>query len=107
MISSQTPNNPFETGTFTYTGSRFVQMAADSAATVAASYVDHGAYTADEFHRLGLSTTDSFFPIDHTHTAPAGANVVSGAFVKGVLCGNSAFKSLIKNSTATVAGACL
>lgn len=107
IVSSQTPNNPYETGTYTYSPSRFVQYAKDSAAGIGATYVDHGAYVADFYKRLGSSTATAFFPNDHTHTTPAGANYVAAAFVKGVLCGDSTFKQYVKNSTSSVYGACL
>ncbi|KAJ6072199.1 hypothetical protein N7499_010213 [Penicillium canescens] len=67
LISSQTPNNPWETGTFTYSPSRFVEYARLAAEVAGVSYVDHGAYVADRFETLGLTTVDSYFPLDHTH----------------------------------------
>jgi rhamnogalacturonan acetylesterase len=107
IVSSQTPDNPWETGTFVYTPVRFVQFAEDSANAIGADYVDHGGYTADFWDRLGEMEVDSFFPIDHTHTSAEGATFVAAAFVKGILCGESTFKQFVKNSTASVFGECL
>lgn len=109
IVSSQTPNNPWETGTFTYTPTRFVEYAKISAQNIGsgASYIDHGAYVGDIFESLGASTVDSYFPNDHTHTSPKGADVVSQAFVKAVLCGKDGLSSYVSNSTSSVAGSCL
>ncbi|KAF4548164.1 Rhamnogalacturonan acetylesterase [Elsinoe fawcettii] len=105
ILSSQTPNNPVESGSFSYAPSRFVgymKLAADRTKLV---YVDHGNYTAQAYKKLSVATVNSYFPREHTHTSPAGADVVSKAFVKGLSCGSSPLKQYIKNST--LPGACL
>jgi len=109
IIASPTPDNPWESGTFTYSASRFTTYAQSVATSLGslATFVDHGQYVANEFKTLGVTVVDSYFPNDHTHTSPAGANVVAGQFVKGLLCGGSALASLSKNSTSAVAGSCI
>jgi rhamnogalacturonan acetylesterase len=90
IMASQTPNNPWESGSFVYTdGGRFVGYAKDVAKALGsnAMYVDHGAYTANYYKSIGKAATDKLFPQDHTHTSPAGADVVAKAFVKGLLEG--------------------
>ncbi|KFY30921.1 hypothetical protein V493_01556 [Pseudogymnoascus sp. VKM F-4281 (FW-2241)] len=81
VISSQTPNNPFESGEFIYSGSRFVDMAALAASNAGVDYVDHGQYTANAFEASGAETVNAYFPNDHTHTSPAGALAVGDAFL--------------------------
>lgn len=111
IISSQTPNNPWESRTFTYTdGGRFVTYAKAVATALGANamYVDHGAYTANIWKIYGKAKTDALFPQDHTHTSPAGAAVVAQAFVKGLQCGGGGFlKGFVKNATETIEGTCL
>jgi rhamnogalacturonan acetylesterase len=111
IMSSQTPNNPWESGKFVYTdGGRFVGYARDVAKALGsnAMFVDHGAYTADIYKSMGKAKTDALFPQDHTHTSPAGADVVSKAFVKGLQCGGGGFlKGFVKNSTESIPGKCL
>jgi rhamnogalacturonan acetylesterase len=110
IVSSQTPNNPWEGGTFTYTPGRFSDYAKSVATQLGkdAWFVDHGLYTANIFKTLGKTKVDALYPQDHTHTSPAGADVVSGAFVKAVLCGGGGFlNGFVKNSTASVDGACV
>ncbi|CRG87864.1 alpha-L-arabinofuranosidase [Talaromyces islandicus] len=87
IISSQTPDNPWETGTFEYSPSRFVGYAQIAAEAAGVEYVDHGAYTANIFEQLGDATVNSYYPIDHTHTSPTGAKVVEQAFLKSIVCG--------------------
>ena len=106
IISSQTPNNPWEGGSFVYSPSRFVGYAQTAAKAGSADYVDHGLYVADRFQALGLNTVNSYFPNDHTHTSPAGANVVAAAFVKSVLCANNKLAPFVKNSTSSIPGTC-
>ncbi|CAN9092192.1 unnamed protein product [Alternaria alternata] len=111
IVSSQTPNNPWESGSFVYTdGGRFVGYARDVAKALGsnAMYVDHGAYTADIFKTMGKAKTDAIFPQDHTHTSPAGADIVAKAFVKGLQCGGGGFlQGFVKNATASIPGKCL
>ncbi|TBU25492.1 SGNH hydrolase [Dichomitus squalens] len=107
IFSSQTPDNPWDSGTFEYTPSRFVGYAQEAAGNLSAAYVDHGQYVANRFQSLGLSIVDSFFPMDHLHTSPQGADVVSAAFVKGVLCANDVLAAHVKNTTGSVPGSCI
>lgn len=81
IISSATPNNVWETGNYTYSANRFVGYARDAAKQVGAVFVDHGQSTADAYRKLGAQTVDAFYPHDHTHTSPAGAEVVAEAFI--------------------------
>ncbi|KAL3482189.1 SGNH hydrolase-type esterase domain-containing protein [Aspergillus californicus] len=105
LLSSQTPNNPWESGVFSYTANRFVGYAELAAERVGAEYVDHGAYTADIYESLGLSTVTSFYPNDHTHTSPAGAQVVADAFLKAVVCSGVALSDVL--TTTDFDGECL
>jgi rhamnogalacturonan acetylesterase len=111
IISSPTPNNPWEGGSFTYAPSRFTTYSQDvvnKLGTANAMFVDHGTYTANIFKTYGKSKVDAMFPNDHTHTGPTGADLVAKAFVKGVLCAGGGFlDGLIKNTTASVEGSCV
>ncbi|KZV75970.1 carbohydrate esterase family 12 protein [Peniophora sp. CONT] len=95
IISSATPDNPWETGTFTYSANRFVGYAEDAATASGATFVDHGLYTAALYDKAGATTVDSYYPNDHTHTSPAGANVVARAFVLALEATSSSLASYI------------
>ena len=105
LISSQTPNNPWEAGTYTYSPSRFVGYAELAAQTAGVSYVDHGAYVADIYKTQGATVVDAYFPNDHTHTSPTGASVVAQAFFKAVVCGGVGLEQLL--NTTSFEGKCL
>ncbi|EMD61028.1 hypothetical protein GGP41_009952 [Bipolaris sorokiniana] len=112
IVSSQTPNNPWESGSFQYTdGGRFVGYARDVAKALGsnAMFVDHGKYTANMFKGLGKAGTDALFVAgDHTHTNAKGADAVAKAFFKAVQCaGGGFFQGSIRNATASIPGTCL
>jgi rhamnogalacturonan acetylesterase len=107
LISSQTPNNPDESGIFTSSPSRFVNLAKTAATMAKVDYVDHSAYSYAAYKSLSVKTVDGYFPNDHTHTAPKGADLVARAFVKGLVCGGSLLGNYVKNATSAIEGACL
>lgn len=111
ILSSQTPNNPWEgVSTFPGTGSppRFATYAETSASRQSVTYLNHWIYSMDLWKRLGASTTNACFPKDHTHTSPTGADHMARSFIKGLQCGSNALKSKINTSAAgVVTGSCL
>lgn len=110
IFSSPTPNNPWESGSFAHSPSRFYGYSEQSAKALGenAQYVNHGGYTASIFQQMGKAAVDAIFPNDHTHTSPEGADIVHKAFVKALLCDGEGFlQGFIKNSTSSVEGTCL
>ncbi|OBT72619.1 hypothetical protein VF21_08375 [Pseudogymnoascus sp. 05NY08] len=105
VIASPTPNNLWETGTWSYTAPRFTAYGRSVVTSLGslAAFVDHGLYVANEYKALGATAVNAFYPIDHTHTSPAGAESVAGQFVKGLKCGGSALSVYV---TASVSGSC-
>jgi len=81
IISSATPNNVWESGTFSYSANRFVTYAIDAASAAGVTFVDHGLYTASLYKGKGAAVVNGYYPNDHTHTSPAGAEQVARAFV--------------------------
>jgi len=112
IISSPTPDNPWETGTYTYSPNRFTTYAALATTelgghTAGAWFVPHGQYAAQAMDNLGAKVVDANFPNDHTHTAPYLADVVAKSFVLGLKCGTSLLSSLVLNTTASIEGGVL
>ena len=91
IVSSQTPDNIWTNGVING-ASRFVGYAQTAASRTGVTYVDHNGYTDQAYNVLGETTVDTYYPNDHTHTSPTGANVVAEAFVRGLLCGSSSLK---------------
>ncbi|KAI9643495.1 hypothetical protein NHQ30_008114 [Ciborinia camelliae] len=109
IVASPTPNNLWETGTFSYTAPRFTNYAESVAEALGslAAFVDHGQYVANIYQTLGATAVDAFYPNDHTHTSPQGADVVAAAFMKGLMCGGSALSAYSKNTTSSIKGSCV
>lgn len=106
LVSSQTPDNPWETGKFIDQPTRFVEYAELAANVSGAEYVDHFAYTNAIFKQLGNETVNSFYPENqHTHTNAQGAKVVAQAFLKGVVCSNVTLSSFV--TAKSLPGECL
>jgi len=106
IVSSQTPDNIW-TGSVMSPPSRFVGYAATVSNRTAVAYVDHFSYVAQAYEKIGQTAATAFYPIDHTHTSPAGANVVAQAFVRGILCGSSALKSRVNSAGQAAPNGCL
>ncbi|KAH0368001.1 putative rhamnogalacturonan acetylesterase, partial [Aureobasidium melanogenum] len=107
LISSQTPNNPFSSGTFISSTPRFVDLANTAAKNAKVDFVDHNKYTLDVYKGLSVKTVDGYFPNDHTHTSPQGAEVVAKAFVRALVCGGGLLGSHVRNDTKVIEGTCL
>jgi hypothetical protein len=67
-------------------------------------FVPHGQYTAQGMLNLGPDFIDANYPIDHTHTSPALADIVAQAFVLGLKCGTSPLLDLVVNASARIEG---
>jgi len=90
IISSQTPDNPYDNSTTIVDAPpRFVGYAKDVAAAKGVPYVDHFAAVIALFTKLGNKTVDSYYPFDHTHTNVAGAIQVAQAFLGGLSCSSA------------------
>jgi len=90
IISSQTPDNPYENSTTIIDDPpRFVGYAKDVAAAKSVDYVDHFAAVISAFTVLGKATVDAYYPIDHTHTNTAGAIQVARALISGLKCASA------------------
>lgn len=106
IVSSQTPSNIWSSGVIA-AGPRFVGYAQTAASRTSVTYLNHYAYVAQAYNKLGETATTAFFPVDHTHTSPAGANVVAQAFVRGLLCGSNSLKSKVNSAGQAVPNGCL
>lgn len=95
LISSPTPNNPWETGTFVYSTSVFTTYIQAAIAEAGGIFVDHALYTATKYKSYGATVTDAYFPNDHTHTSPDGANLVARCFALALAATNSTLKNYL------------
>ncbi|KAF8973508.1 SGNH hydrolase [Flammula alnicola] len=101
IVSSQTPDNIWTNGVIS-APPRFVGYAQLAASQTSVTYVDHFDYVAQSFESIGENTVNTFYPMDHTHTSPTGANVVAQAFVRGLACGQSALTGKLNSAGKSV-----
>ncbi|KAF1977238.1 SGNH hydrolase [Bimuria novae-zelandiae CBS 107.79] len=86
VVGSQTPNNAWEGGVFSTAAPKFVAYAAQAGKEIGtgATFVDHFQAVLNAYKKLGNAKTNAFFPNDHTHTSPAGADLVAQAFAQAI-----------------------
>lgn len=87
ILSSQTPNNQWESGSFVGDPSRFVeyqQIATSSLADDGVTFVDHFQAVSNMYLQLGNDAVNALYPNDHTHTSPEGAELSAKAFVQAI-----------------------
>lgn len=107
VVSSQTPNNLWEGGSFSTGAPRFVAYAAQSGreSGTGASFVDHFQAVLNMYRKLGSAKTNALYPKDHTHTSPAGADLSAQAFAQAIkmnLNGTTPIAAYLKSGNPTV-----
>lgn len=104
IVSSQTPNNLWEGGTFSDSAPRFVEYARLVAGEIGegAWYVDHFEAVARMYEQLGNEATNELYPQDHTHTSPEGANLSANAFAQAVAEGGSPLAQFVREDIPVV-----
>lgn len=86
LLSGMVPRN-YWTGNTLQSAWPFADTAEQVAAAADVQFVDHTAYAVAALQALGPVAAKTYFPSDNTHTDPAGAQINTEAFVRGVKCG--------------------
>lgn len=96
VLSSQTPNNPWETGSFVYSAPRFVGYQKTTAALfdTGVTFVDHFNAVDLMYQQLGYDIVTTYYPSDHTHTSPTAADMVAQAFAQAIATSENGTTSL-------------
>ncbi len=85
IILSPTPNNVWDNGRIDRGFGHYTEWAEQVAASEQRTdFIDVNAIISDEFERLGPEKVATFFPGDHTHTSPEGAEVNATCVVAGL-----------------------
>lgn len=85
IVLSPTPNNVWQEGKIERGFGHYTEWAAEVAQQEQRTdFVDANAIISDEYERLGAQKVMAFFPGDHTHTSPAGAEVNADCVVAGL-----------------------
>ncbi|KAH6662931.1 rhamnogalacturonan acetylesterase [Plectosphaerella plurivora] len=87
ILSTQTPNNQWEFGTWNGAAPRFVgyqNTATKAIADSRVTFVDHFAAVTKMYLKLGNTAVNALYPNDHTHTSPRGAELSAQAFAQAI-----------------------
>jgi len=84
IVLSMIPRNEFRDGKVLRADKDYGLWAKQVADEEGAFFIDLNAITADKYDKLGPDETKKFFPGDHTHTNPAGADVNAQSVIEGV-----------------------
>ncbi|TFK30918.1 rhamnogalacturonan acetylesterase [Coprinopsis marcescibilis] len=106
IVASMTPRNGWTNGSIG-PGNRFVGYAKLVAERTGVTFVDHYAYVAQAYKRIGQNQVNTFYPNDPVHTSPAGAQVVAQAFVRSILCSSNSIKTRVNGAGQGVPDRCI
>jgi rhamnogalacturonan acetylesterase len=84
IVLSMIPRNEFRDGKVQRADKDYGLWAKQVADEEGAFFIDLNAITADKYDKLGPDETKKFFPGDHTHTNPAGADVNARSVTEGI-----------------------
>lgn len=84
IVLSLTVRNIWKDGRIERGSGNFGQWAAQVAQSQHVAFVDVTNIIADRYEKLGQESVQEFFPGDHTHTNPAGADFNAAAVVAGL-----------------------
>src|SRR5882672_1544015 len=84
VVLSPTVRNIWKDGKVERALGHFGEWSAEIAKAAGVTFVDVSNASADRYEKLGEEKVKEFFPIDHTHTSPEGANVVASLVVAGL-----------------------
>ena len=84
VVCSMIPRNEWREGKVQRANQDFGKWAAEVASQEGVAFIDLNDRTARKYEALGPDETKKFFPGDHTHTNPAGAQVNAESVAEGI-----------------------
>jgi lysophospholipase L1-like esterase len=84
LVCSMIPRNEWKDGKVQRADQDFGKWAAEVAKQEGVAFINLNDITARKYEKLGPDETKKFFPGDHTHTNPAGAQVNAESVVDGI-----------------------
>jgi lysophospholipase L1-like esterase len=84
LVCSMIPRNEWKDGKVQRADQDFGKWAAEVAQQEGVAFINLNDITARKYEKLGPDETKKFFPGDHTHTNPAGAQVNAESVVDGI-----------------------
>jgi lysophospholipase L1-like esterase len=84
VVCSMIPRNEWKDGKVQRADQDFGKWAAEVAQQEGVAFINLNDITARKYEKIGPDETKKFFPGDHTHTNPAGAQVNAESVVDGI-----------------------
>lgn len=84
VVCSMIPRNEWKDGKVVRADQDFGKWAAEVAQQEGVAFINLNDITARKYEQLGPEETKKFFPGDHTHTNPAGAQLNAASVVDGI-----------------------
>ncbi len=84
IVLSLTVRNEWKDGKVERVNGPWRKFSHDLAEQAGLAYIDLTRFIADEYQKLGADQVKTFFPKDHTHTGPAGADLNASLVVAGL-----------------------
>lgn len=84
IVLSMIPRNEFREGKVIRANNDYGLWAKQAAELEGAFFIDLNGITADKYDKLGPDETKKFFPGDHTHTNPEGADLNAQSVIEGL-----------------------
>ena len=84
IVLSMVPRNDWKDGKVARASDNFGKWAAEAAQASAVPFLDLNRIVADHYDQMGQENVKGFFPKEHTHTSPEGAQLNAKSVVEGV-----------------------
>ena len=84
IVLSLTVRNIWKDGKVERGAGNFGKWAAEVAQSEDVAFIDVTNIIADQYEKMGQAGVQKFFPVDHTHTNPAGADFNAAAVIAGL-----------------------
>ncbi len=84
IVLSPTVRNIWKDGKVERSLGRFGEWSAEVAKAGGVTFIDASNAIADQYEKMGEEKVKELFPIDHTHTSPAGADINASLVVAGI-----------------------
>lgn len=84
FVLSPVPRNIWANGKIARNTNDYGKWASEAAQAGGATFIDLNKIIADQYDALGEDKVKAFFPGDHTHTDPAGADLNAASVVQGL-----------------------
>lgn len=84
LVASMIPRNDWKDGKVLRASGDYGKWAAEVVQQTSAYFIDLNAISADKYDQWGPEKVKAFFPDEHTHTSPEGAQINAASVAEGI-----------------------